>query len=81
MTGSGGKAASDSDHREKSVGFKVHGGLCSKVSLSKRRRTHGTGFIREGCVADDENTLNVPASSRINPVPRDRRHGTSHSKP
>jgi hypothetical protein len=26
--------------------------------------------MREGGIPDDENTVNVPASSRINPVPR-----------
>jgi hypothetical protein len=32
--------------------------------------TCGTGFIRKGGIPDDENAVDVPASSRINPVPR-----------
>jgi predicted methyltransferase MtxX (methanogen marker protein 4) len=32
----------------------------------------GTGFSREDCIADDKDALNVPASSRLKPVPRGR---------
>ena len=44
----------------------------SAYNSRSRHRSRGTGFIREGCLTDNKDALNVPAPSRINPVPRDR---------
>ena len=44
------------------------------IALSRsKHRICGIGFIREGGIPSDDDVADVLASSRMNPVPQDRR--------